>query len=153
MESSDSNESQGRRLVINIGGQKFGSQILGGKNFLKIYFKKKIFKSSLQFSEKILTTFFSLFIENVQIYFLFFVFFFLSLCFWWGARARAAPPESTPMLTLHTQGLPTHGMMAACLRDILIYSLPHISLSVSHPNTSHHSRLNVCLIDYLDLNL
>src|SRR6218665_415443 len=27
-------------------------------------------------------------------------------------------------LTLHTQGLPTHGMMAACLRDILIYSLP-----------------------------
>src|SRR6218665_3609321 len=49
---------QGRRLVINIGGQKFGSQILGGKNFLKIYFKKKIFKSSLQFSKKILTTFF-----------------------------------------------------------------------------------------------
>src|SRR6218665_3108947 len=72
-----------------------------------------------------------LFIENVQIYFLFFVFFFLSLCFcflsclfffklifflkfssdYWGgkkgvlppiliiggARARAAPPESTPM--------------------------------------------------------
>ena len=42
--------------------------------------------------------------------------------------------------------------MAACLRDILIYSLPHISLPVSHPNTIHHSRLNVCLIDYLDLN-
>src|SRR6218665_1991969 len=55
-------------------------------------------------------------------------------------------------LTLHTQGLPTHGMMAACLRDILIYSLPHISLPVSHPNTIHHSRLNVCLIYYLDLN-
>src|SRR6218665_689246 len=55
-------------------------------------------------------------------------------------------------LTLYTQGLPTHGMMAACLRDILIYSLPHISLPVSHPNTIRHSRLNVCLIDYLDLN-
>src|SRR6218665_2929448 len=50
--------NQGRRLVINIGGQKFGSQILGGKNFLKIYFKKKIFKSSLQFSKKIPTTLF-----------------------------------------------------------------------------------------------
>src|SRR6218665_4127283 len=37
-------------------------------------------------------------------------------------------------LKLHTQGLPTHGMMAACLRDILIYSLPHTSLPVSHPN-------------------
>src|SRR6218665_2013334 len=55
-------------------------------------------------------------------------------------------------LTPHTQGLPTHGMMAACLRDILIYSFPHISLPVSHPNTIHHSRLNVCLIVYLDLN-
>src|SRR6218665_1930642 len=67
-------------------------------------------------------------------------------------------PNPTPKmflatLKLHTQGLPTHGMMAAYLRDILIYSLPHISLSVSHPNTIHHSRLNVCLIDYLDLNL
>src|SRR6218665_689158 len=54
-------------------------------------------------------------------------------------------------LTLYTQGLPTHGMMAACLRDILIYSLRHVSLPVSHPNTIHHSRLNVCLIDYLGL--
>ena len=67
------------------------------------------------------------------------------------------PPKSNPQmflatLTLHTQGLPTYGMMAACLRDILIYSLPHISLLVSHPNTIHHGRLNVCLIDYLDLN-
>src|SRR6218665_2729737 len=62
-------------------------------------------------------------------------------------------PNPTPKmflatLTLHIQSLPTHGMMAACLRDILIYSLPHIS----HQNTSHHSHLNVCLIDYLDLN-
>src|SRR6218665_3450330 len=37
------------------------------------------------------------------------------------------PPKIQPQmflatLTLHTQGLPTHGMMAACLRDILIYS-------------------------------
>src|SRR6218665_2110798 len=55
-------------------------------------------------------------------------------------------------LTLHTKGLPTHDMMAACLRDILIYSRPHISLPVSHPNTIHHSRLDACLIDYLDLN-
>src|SRR6218665_2255455 len=67
------------------------------------------------------------------------------------------PPKIQPQmflatLTLHTQGLSTHGMMAACLTDILIYSLPHISLSVSHRNTIHHSRLNVCLIDYLDLN-
>src|SRR6218665_3271038 len=30
-----------RRLVINIGGQKFGSQILGGKNFEQIYFQTK----------------------------------------------------------------------------------------------------------------
>src|SRR6218665_157173 len=51
-------------------------------------------------------------------------------------------------LTLHTQGLPTHGMMAACLRDILIYSLPHISLPVSHPSTIHHtqSALEFCPI-------
>src|SRR6218665_2138686 len=67
-------------------------------------------------------------------------------------------PKSNPQmflatLTLYSQGLSTHGMMAACMRDILIYSLPHISLSVSHPNTIHHSRLNVCMIDYLDLNL
>src|SRR6218665_478222 len=85
-------------FAFNVNGSlikklKFGSQILGGqKNFLKIYCKKKIFKSSLQFSKKMLTTFFlvienffykkcTLFIENVQIYFLFFVFFFLSLCF------------------------------------------------------------------------
>src|SRR6218665_38142 len=66
-------------------------------------------------------------------------------------------PKSNPQmflatLTLHTQGLPTHGMMAACLRDILIYSLPHIAIPVSHPNTIHHSRLNVCRIDCLDLN-
>src|SRR6218665_1400093 len=72
-------------------------------------------------------------------------------------RSMQPPPQIQPqlflaMLTLHTQGLPTHGMMAACLRDILIYSLPHIFLPVSHPNTIHHSHLNVCLIDYLDLN-
>src|SRR6218665_1675146 len=30
-----------RRLVINSGGQKFGSQILGGKNFGEIYFQTK----------------------------------------------------------------------------------------------------------------
>src|SRR6218665_2081101 len=63
------------------------------------------------------------------------------------------PPMFLAMLTLHTQGLPTHGMTAACLRDILIYSLPHISLPVSNPNTIYHSRLNVFLIDYLDCNL
>src|SRR6218665_1227042 len=91
--SYDQGCRQGRRLVINIGGGKnLGHKYWGSKNFLKIYFKKKIFKSSLQFSKKILTTFFlviehffskkcTLFIENVQIYFLFFVFFFLSLCF------------------------------------------------------------------------
>ena len=62
------------------------------------------------------------------------------------------PPNVLATLTLHAQGLPTHGMRAARLRDILIYSLPHISLPVSHPNKIHHSRLNVCLIDYLDLN-
>src|SRR6218665_479871 len=67
-------------------------------------------------------------------------------------NAKSNPQMFLATLTLHTQGLPTHGMMAACLRDILIYSLPHISLPVSHPNTIHHSRLNVCLIDYLDLN-
>src|SRR6218665_4160750 len=86
-------DTQGRRLVINIGGCKnFGHKYWGGKNFWKIYFQKKIFKSFLQFSQKILTTFFfshqqlfsqkfTLFLENVQIYFLFFVFFFLCLCF------------------------------------------------------------------------
>src|SRR6218665_1843878 len=73
-------------------------------------------------------------------------------------RGQCNPlPKSNPQmflatLTHHTQGLPTHGMMAACLRDIQIYSHPHISLSVSHPNTIHHSRLSVCLIDYLDPN-
>src|SRR6218665_1134015 len=79
---------QGRRLVINLGGQKFGSQILGGKNFLKIYFKKKSLKvpfNCLKNSDD-----FFLVIENffskkctlfIEIYFLFFVLFFLSLCF------------------------------------------------------------------------
>src|SRR6218665_2183561 len=38
-----------RRLVINIGGQKFGSQILGGQKF---------WGNSLLFSPKFLTTFF-----------------------------------------------------------------------------------------------
>src|SRR6218665_1940199 len=43
-----------RKLII-----VWVTNIGGGKNFLKIYFKKKIFnKSSLQFSKKILTTFF-----------------------------------------------------------------------------------------------
>src|SRR6218665_2443867 len=69
---------------------------------------------------------------------------------------NATPKSNTQMflatLILHTQGLPTHGMMAACLRDILIYSLPHVYLPVSHPNTIHHSRLNVCLIDYLEVD-
>src|SRR6218665_3613810 len=65
-------------------------------------------------------------------------------------------PNPTPKcfwLRLHSilKVFLTHGMMAACLRDILIYSLPRISIS-SHPNTIHHSRLNVCLIDYVDLN-
>src|SRR6218665_3306902 len=64
----------------------------------------------------------------------------------------APPPQYFGQVYAYAQGLPTHGMMAACLRDILIYSLQHISLPVSHPNTIHHSRLNVCLIDYLDLN-
>jgi len=55
-----------RRLVINIGRQKFGSQILGGQNFGEIYFKTKNLekvKSSLLFSQKFLTTFF-LVIDN-----------------------------------------------------------------------------------------
>src|SRR6218665_439260 len=47
------NCTQGRRLVINIGGGKnFCHKHWGGKNFRKIYFQKKIFKSSLQFSKK-----------------------------------------------------------------------------------------------------
>src|SRR6218665_154334 len=35
-----------------LGGKNLGHKYWGGKNFLKIYFKKKIFKSSLQFSKK-----------------------------------------------------------------------------------------------------
>src|SRR6218665_3320042 len=58
-----------------------------------------------------------------------------------SARNREQWRRTTTTMTLHTQGLPTHGMMAACLRDILIYSLLHIALPVSHPNTIHHSRL------------
>src|SRR6218665_2521938 len=50
---------QRRRLVINIGGQKFGSQILGGQKFWENLFSdKKSRKSSLLFSPKFLTTFF-----------------------------------------------------------------------------------------------
>src|SRR6218665_1958466 len=77
-----------------IRGVNLGHKYWGGKKFLKVYFKKKIFKSSLQFSKKNSDDLFffshwkffskkcTLFIENVQIYFLFFVFFFfLSLCF------------------------------------------------------------------------
>src|SRR6218665_2332421 len=50
-----------RRLVINIGGQKFGSQILGGKNFGKICFQttlSKNFEKIPFYSQKFLTTFF-----------------------------------------------------------------------------------------------
>jgi len=81
---------QPRRLVINIGGQKFGSQILGGQKFRENIFSdnmlKKFFKKIFLFS-KISDDFF-LVIENFsQIYTLhskftpFFVFFFLCLCF------------------------------------------------------------------------
>src|SRR6218665_3674967 len=40
----DSTASQGRRLVINIGGQKFGSQILGGQKFFENIFSLKMYK-------------------------------------------------------------------------------------------------------------
>ena|SRR6218665_3269216 len=50
-------------------------------------------------------------------------------------------PKSNPQMFLATLTLHTQGLSTACLRDILIYSFPHISLPVSHPNTVHHSRL------------
>jgi len=40
--------NQRRRLVINIGGQTFGSQILGGKNLGKIYFQTTFSKFFLK---------------------------------------------------------------------------------------------------------
>src|SRR6218665_1967038 len=53
------NPTHQRKLVINIGGQKFGSQILGGTKILgKFIFRQKILKNSLLFSPKFLTTFF-----------------------------------------------------------------------------------------------
>ena len=53
------NPTHQRRLVINIGGQKFWSQILGGAKILgKFIFRQKILKSFLLFSPKFLTIFF-----------------------------------------------------------------------------------------------
>jgi len=37
-----------RRLVINIGGQKFGSQILGGQKFRENIFSDNILKKNLK---------------------------------------------------------------------------------------------------------
>src|SRR6218665_2605498 len=59
-----------RRLVINIGEKKFGSQILGGKNFGQIYFQtKNLEKISLLFSSKFLTTFYFFFFSHRQLFY------------------------------------------------------------------------------------
>src|SRR6218665_125325 len=76
---------QGRRLVINIGGQKFGSQILGGKNFGKIYFLKKILKKFPSILSKIYDDLFfshlQLFLKNVHLSFKMYKFTSFSLYF------------------------------------------------------------------------
>src|SRR6218665_304908 len=48
-----------RRLVINIGGQKFGSQLLGGAKILVKYFLRQHSKKIPFYSQKFLRTFFS----------------------------------------------------------------------------------------------
>src|SRR6218665_2308337 len=74
-------------------------------------------------------------------------------------RSMQPPPQIQPPNVSGCASTPysrsSHSWHDGCLPEGYpdLFSSAHIPLPVSHPNTIHHSRLNVCLIDYLDLNL
>src|SRR6218665_2341879 len=104
-----------RRLVINIGGQKFGSQILGGQKFF-FFSHRNFFLKNAHFSLKMyqftsFSLYFSFFLSVSAFFHVYFfkINFFLKFSSdYWGAKKRFCPPH--PNYWGRVPGLPPQSL-------------------------------------------